>query len=73
MGFIDSNDFTVTCPQCAATEEARVVQRGSSFGATWGDPKPLVKFDADWKDAGVGGPFIVRAKCRTCGVETDVH
>lgn len=72
MGYIDSNEFTVSCPKCGAKEDARVVQRGSSFGADWSSPPSLEKFDAEWKDHGGAGPMIERAKCRKCGVEAIV-
>jgi hypothetical protein len=72
MGFIDSNEFTLTCLKCGAKEEARVVQRGSSFGAHWSDPSKPEKFDADWRDNGAGGPVIVSARCRKCVVEATV-
>lgn len=68
MGFLDSNNFTIICPKCRAKEEARVVQRGSVFGANWRSPPTLQKFTAEWQDRGAG-PVIDIAKCRSCDVE----
>ncbi len=72
MGFIDSNDFTVTCEKCGATENTRVVQRGSSFGAHWSDPPALLKFESVWDSEARFGPQLTSAKCRKCGIDAKV-
>lgn len=72
MGFIDSNDFKITCTKCGTKEQARIVQRGSSFGTHWASPPSLARFDATWEESAAGGPAIVSAKCRTCGGDATV-
>ncbi len=72
MGYIDEVRFTFSCPSCHCQEEARAVERGSSYGASWGNPSALSKFNVLWTTDQFGAPDVVDAKCSACGVKASV-
>ena len=49
MGIIDSTIHRVSCPSCGASEEVKILDRGSSWGGSqWQTGVALAKFDVKW-------------------------
>ncbi len=69
MGMIDKTLHRFTCPQCCARDTVRVVQSGSSYGASWGAPTKTNFFSVDWKTDQMGEPQPTSVVCIKCGVE----
>jgi len=64
---IDKNTVMLRCPSCDQFETLTAVEKGSVYGsAGWNDFTESTYFDISSKDAGIGGPHIVSAKCKKC-------
>lgn len=66
MGIIDSTNHIFRCSNCNSIEEIRIVERGSSYGASWADAPNLQKFDVRWTLNQFGEPTPILAKCAAC-------
>lgn len=67
MGIIDSTTATMTCPKCGAFDAIRAVQKGSSYGGSWGSFSESSKFNVV-TERGIDGPEVKSATCKACGV-----
>ena len=67
MGYIDKVIATVSCPKCSTLESQSVLQKGSSYGASWGSFSPFTKFDAKFATSN-GEPEVASATCKACGL-----
>lgn len=67
MGIIDKSEYTLDCPSCGASEQLKVVQHGSSYGASWSRPDSCNHFDVDWNNNSYGEPVPRSSKCKNCG------
>jgi hypothetical protein len=72
MGVTDSTTHTLEC-ECGASESVRMVEYGSSYGASWQSGKAMAKFDVVWDETSPGGPRISEVKCRSCGAEPAIQ
>jgi len=70
VGFIDSNDFTLTCPNAVLQKSASEAERLMVWCAMELPSNPD-KFDATW-DESARGPVIEAAKCRRFGFAASV-
>lgn len=71
MGVIDETTHTLTCG-CGQTESVRILQHGSSYGASWQPGKPYSRFSVSWGTETAIGPTITSATCNSCGATPDV-
>lgn len=69
MGMIDRTLHRFTCPQCKERDIVRVVQHGSSYGASWGTPSETNLFTVQWKTGQTGEPEPTSVICIRCGVD----
>lgn len=67
MGTIDKTTHLFTCPNCKKTESVTIFERGSNWGASWGDPPDSKLFAVEWKPNQFGEPRPVRIACKVCG------
>lgn len=73
VGIIDKCTFTLTCLQCAESEEASIFDRGSNWsGSHWSSSADFRKFDTKWEGGGASEPELITAKCKKCGADPSV-
>lgn len=72
MGIIDQFQFHIECPSCSSSEKTKVLQHGSQYGASWGEPTAVDNFDVDWTHDQFGNPYIRGATCRNCGSQAHI-
>lgn len=72
MGVIDSTLYKLTC-SCGNTEFMKILQHGSSYGASWQAGGAMKNFQVSWGPVGLHGPEIVEAICKFCGAKAEVH
>lgn len=71
MGYIDKLKVSVSCVKCKTFESQSVLQKGSSFGASWQSFSDFAKFDATFSTSN-GEPSVASARCKQCGGEAEV-
>jgi hypothetical protein len=66
MGIIDRISFSLTCPTCEKTESSTAYQKGSRWGASWGDQASFLHFTTQWSGGGNEEPKLEKAICNQC-------
>lgn len=69
MGIIDKTTYLLTCLDCGVSEEASVLDKGSSYGGScWNAKADFSKFDTSWQgEGGFTEPTLENKKCKLCG------
>ena len=67
MGVIDQSSHRFKCHKCGAEDNLTTIQRGSSWGASWGEAKISTVFDIDWNNDQYGEPQPIKIVCSKCG------
>jgi hypothetical protein len=73
MGMIDKTLHRFTCSKCKARDTVRVIQHGSSYGASWGTPSKTNLFTVQWTTDQAGEPQPTSVVCIRCGVEAKIE
>ena len=72
MGITDKKTFNLKCVNCGATESGIVVEKGSSYGASWNENPKFTKFNVDWDENAKYGPSIMHAVCNECQLDATI-
>lgn len=67
MGTIDSTSHIFNCQKCNTIDTITVYEKGSSYGASWGQPSESVQFSVQWERNAFGEPSPISAVCKKCG------
>lgn len=68
MGIIDQTKHSFKCLCCGATDILQILQRGSSWGASWSEPPNSKKFTIAWENDRFGEPQPVEILCMECNI-----
>lgn len=74
MGTLDRFTYTLECPQCHATEEGQVLDKGSMHGGSyWLEGPDFTNFNTKWKGSAKDQPQLIGVPtCNSCGTEASV-
>lgn len=67
MGITDRTWAKLTCSKCGKTETREALEKGSAYGASWGDFDAFTMFNVSVKRE-IYGPEVASATCKTCNL-----